>query len=297
MPPAEGKNFSSIVLEMYMKGHSYNFEGFEPDFEKFPRLCEAQVWDAMVTAGEVIWIPNTAAHGVVNQDVTIATTSNFFHPHDIRQRRWLEAICEGDRTLNFGNEFLDWGTSRCELMREAVRLSDQSERWKKPLGEAVPHTAPAPSTPYVLSAPNTLIKNWFRDTTISLPPKGSERLDLTDGTWYNQQSLRDADSLASVAPPRKFETKAERRQLLQGIQHLLRTGLQRVKKVAIELIAKTDAKGHDVILASTRQLFDAAEDFYQQAQWTVNRGWHQMLPTDERSPLQSRDVMLRCTTF
>jgi hypothetical protein len=244
----------------------------------------------MVTAGEVIWIPSTALHGVVNQDLTIATTSNFFHPHDIRQRRWLEAMCEGDPSLNFGNDFLAWGTSRCELMREAVKESDVSEQWKKPLGEAVPQFAPPPPTPYTPATPNVHMENWLRDSSIPVPPEGSERLDLTDGTWLSQKHLEVATSLQTAVPPRTFETKAERRQLLQGIQHLLRAGLRRGVTAATELIEITDAKGHDTILASTRQLFDAAEDFYQQAQWTVNRGWHQMLPTGERSPLQSRDV-------
>ena len=97
IPPPHGKEFQGGVLDDLEGGDgstSYLFDAFAPDFEEFPILCEAEMHEAMVHAGDVIYIPNSAPHGAMNIEDTIAVTANHFHPLDVVQGAWLKRNCE-----------------------------------------------------------------------------------------------------------------------------------------------------------------------------------------------------------
>lgn len=93
-PPAHGDEFRGSVLEEYYGGGTFNFDVFDPDFKEFPELCKAEVHEGILEKGEIMYIPNSAPHGVINLNHTIAITSNYFSPFDRAQIRWLEKNCE-----------------------------------------------------------------------------------------------------------------------------------------------------------------------------------------------------------
>jgi hypothetical protein len=81
-------------LSQYIDIGAYKFDAFKPDFQAFPDLCKAEMHEAILEEGEYMYIPNTAAHGVVNLEHTIAVTSNLFHPLDKSQKTWLTSVCD-----------------------------------------------------------------------------------------------------------------------------------------------------------------------------------------------------------
>eukprot|EP00656_Telonema_subtile_P044017 TRINITY_DN5030_c0_g1_i2.p1 TRINITY_DN5030_c0_g1~~TRINITY_DN5030_c0_g1_i2.p1 ORF type:complete len:348 (+),score=48.53 TRINITY_DN5030_c0_g1_i2:147-1190(+) len=88
--------FRSHLLPQYLSdGESgYNFQVFDPDFAEFPELSQAHVYDGILSEGETIWIPNSAAHAATNLETTVATTANFFARQDPRQSAWAVRVCE-----------------------------------------------------------------------------------------------------------------------------------------------------------------------------------------------------------
>jgi hypothetical protein len=95
--------FANEILPEYFAGSSYRFEAFgpldgdwaqAPDFEAFPRLCEAVVSEGEVGPGDYIFIPTGAPHGAVNLENTIAITSNYFSPDDdVASLAWFKRKC------------------------------------------------------------------------------------------------------------------------------------------------------------------------------------------------------------
>ena len=93
-PPPYGYEFRGIVLQDYYGGGTFRFDGFDPDFKKYPTLCEAKVREGMLEKGEIIYVPNSAPHGVVNLEHTIAITANFFNPQDRAHGEWMIKNCD-----------------------------------------------------------------------------------------------------------------------------------------------------------------------------------------------------------
>lgn len=63
----------------------FEVDTFEPDFERHPKFKEAIVWEANVTAGDIIFIPQTWLHQVKNMDNTIAMSYNYVDEHNFDQ--------------------------------------------------------------------------------------------------------------------------------------------------------------------------------------------------------------------
>ena len=95
--------FANEILPEYFGGSSYRFDAFgpldgdwtqAPDFDAFPRLCEAVVSEAEVGPGDYVFIPTGAPHGAVNLENTIAITSNYFSPDDdAASLAWFKRKC------------------------------------------------------------------------------------------------------------------------------------------------------------------------------------------------------------
>ena len=54
-----------------------------PDFDRFPAFKEAVVWEANVTAGDLIYIPHKWLHQVRNMDYTIAMSYNYVDKYNL----------------------------------------------------------------------------------------------------------------------------------------------------------------------------------------------------------------------
>jgi hypothetical protein len=92
-PPPYGYEFRGIIMEDYYGGGTFRFDGFDPDFKKYPKLCQAEVHEGILEKGEIIYVPNSAPHGVVNLEHTVAVTANFFNPLDRAHGEWMIKNC------------------------------------------------------------------------------------------------------------------------------------------------------------------------------------------------------------
>lgn len=119
-PPPFGKDFRGAVLEEYYGGGTYEFDGFDPDFKEYPSLCHAEMHEGILEAGEVIYVPNSAPHGVINLEHTIAITANYFHPLDKSQQQWLRKNCnEADEDRGYSHEV-------CRYMFDRIRHREEN---------------------------------------------------------------------------------------------------------------------------------------------------------------------------
>lgn len=114
-PPAFGYHFRGTVLEEYYGGGSFDFDTFNPDFTKYPKLCDAVMHEAILEPGEILFVPNSAPHGVHNLDHTVGISSNFFHPRDKSQKEWLILNCNDDKA-----EQLGFSPKACKYMMDRV---------------------------------------------------------------------------------------------------------------------------------------------------------------------------------
>lgn len=280
LPPALDKPFSGDVLQDYMVGGSYQFEVFAPDFAAFPKLCEATIYDGVMAAGEVIYIPNAAAHGVVNQDTTIATTANFFHPADERQQRWLDKVCEDPADFGFGNA--EWGKDRCSKLKAHVECDRTSHKWtNKALSRFMAPDEPETQCEDASSTPEEHLAAWIRDSPVPKEPAdGWPSWDLADVKVYDLDHVmvEGRHLMSHAEPPRKFDSEAERQEVLLVIAKLLRRSLVRTQRDALALLQAAAPTDVDLLLSSARALFDSVEDFYYQAAFAINEGWSQLDP-------------------
>ena len=115
-PPPYGYDFRGIVMEQYYGGGTFRFDGFNPDFKKYPKLCEAEVYDGILEKGEIIYVPNSAPHGVVNLEHAIAITANFFNPQDRAHGEWMLKNCNGPDAAERG-----FTSDVCDYMIHRVR--------------------------------------------------------------------------------------------------------------------------------------------------------------------------------
>jgi hypothetical protein len=70
----------------------FEVDTFDPDFERHPKFKEAQIWEANVTAGDLIFIPEKWLHQVRNMDYTIAMSYNFVDEHNFEQHmQWRKS--------------------------------------------------------------------------------------------------------------------------------------------------------------------------------------------------------------
>ena len=80
----------------------------EPDFKKFPKLCEAVVHESIVEAGDVIFIPTGTPHAAMNLNATIAITSNLFSPEDDpASSKWVRDYCNDGKEHLFPTRICD----------------------------------------------------------------------------------------------------------------------------------------------------------------------------------------------
>ena len=66
--------------------------------------------EAILEAGEIMFIPNSAHHGVQNLDNTIGVSANLLSPHDQIQRLWFDHACESP-------DFDEWDEPTCQAFR------------------------------------------------------------------------------------------------------------------------------------------------------------------------------------
>jgi len=55
-------------------------EIFDPDVQEFPELQDVRIYEGEVKAGDVIYVPSGALHGILNTEATFAATSNSLWP-------------------------------------------------------------------------------------------------------------------------------------------------------------------------------------------------------------------------
>ena len=115
-PPPSGYEFRGVVMEEYYGGGTFRFDGFDPDFKKYPELCQAEVHEGILEKGEIIYVPNSAPHGVVNLEHSIAITANFFNPQDRAHGEWMVKNCEARDAAKKG-----FTSEVCDYMFHRVR--------------------------------------------------------------------------------------------------------------------------------------------------------------------------------
>lgn len=81
----------------------FEVDSFHPNFTKHPKLTKAVAWEANVTAGDIIFIPQTWPHQVRNLDLTFAISYNFvdqynYHDHLDYLSGQLDSVDEDTRT-------------------------------------------------------------------------------------------------------------------------------------------------------------------------------------------------------
>lgn len=276
-PGAAGDTaFRSRVLEQLLHDEKYEFESFRPDFEAFPVLCEAVVYETTLEAGEVLWMPNAAAHGALNLEASIAVTANFFSPFDARQATWFEAECERQRFNEVDCELV---TARIESRNKAhpkgvgavqkdlsyweVKGAPSYDSWL--YADTHGHTQYSSKTPSQLHslallrqtalaavdaanlkcaatggddlAPAARVLKWVEGT--SIPPflEGGPQWDLADLKTYWMDSIHvHEDMYAHSRPPPLFTSISEQKEVLQVIGRLLHEGLYRLLSAAASLL-------------------------------------------------------------
>jgi hypothetical protein len=290
IPPATGKQPSGVVLQsLQMSGREeYAFKGFAPDFRTFPELCEAIVYDGEVGAGELIYVPNGALHGAMNLETTVATVTNFFHPADARQTVWLKQyICSAS---SHAQEFVGEDSNACDNMILQIDTDRESGKWDSITMATIIASSSSSSASSCAadtsfpppSSPEEHLDSWVRDSPIPTEPiQGWPDWDLADLKVYELDNvLSGPRQLMSWArPPRKFDSRPEREELHLVIAKLLRKALERTRQAAAAQLAVAAPEDVDILLSSTRALFDSIEDFYHQAASAINLGWSQIDPT------------------
>ena len=80
---------------------------FDPDLEAYPRFRDAEVWEATVLSGEVLFIPGGWWHQTANLETGFAITANFVdHTNYTRVARCLEEYGE-EELLNSLNDLVE----------------------------------------------------------------------------------------------------------------------------------------------------------------------------------------------
>ncbi len=311
LAPATGRAWTGSTLQQYMAGAGYAFRAFAPDFDKFPKLCEAVVFGGEVKAGEVIFIPNAAPHAALNLEATVATTSNFFHPADARQQRWLRKVCEEpEGGLAFLEESPRWLRERCADLLAHVARDAASGKWaarrRRLVARAPPAVwreagaepcagatagaaaecaaaaaAPPPPPPPPGDDPMQHLAAWLRDSPVPTEPaEGWPAWDLGSVPAFDREHLaaEPRGLLLHAQPPRAFFSRASREQAVLVVAKLLRAALERASRGAAAVLRAAPARDADLVLASARALFDSVEDFYHQAVAALHAGWHQLDP-------------------
>lgn len=93
-PDQSTKRIGSLVDTLFdYDGSHYNFDIFHTDPRAAHDACHLTVYEGMVSAGEVIYIPNSTPHGAVNLDNTIAITANYFSLRDPVQVGYYRGKC------------------------------------------------------------------------------------------------------------------------------------------------------------------------------------------------------------
>jgi len=75
-PPSENWRLYPTGTESFYPS-IFSVDAMEPDFDRFPNLRGALVYEAVLDAGEVIFVPEGWAHQVINLKDSISTTMNF----------------------------------------------------------------------------------------------------------------------------------------------------------------------------------------------------------------------------
>ena len=80
MPPSEYWRASPTDIEDYYPSQ-FEVDLMNVDFETFPEMDEALVYEAILDPGDVIFVPESWAHQVLNLEDSIATSMNFVDYH------------------------------------------------------------------------------------------------------------------------------------------------------------------------------------------------------------------------
>lgn len=77
------------ALENHFKPeiNGYAFDPFSPDWRKYPGIEKAEVYEHILEKGQLLYIPNGAAHGAQNLLDTIAISGNYLDPQSLGLHR------------------------------------------------------------------------------------------------------------------------------------------------------------------------------------------------------------------
>mmetsp|Transcript_108559 Transcript_108559/g.338415 ORF Transcript_108559/g.338415 Transcript_108559/m.338415 type:complete len:182 (+) Transcript_108559:3-548(+) len=71
--------------------NGFAFDPFEPDFVSNPELATAIVYEHVLEAGQLLYIPNGAPHAAYNLEDAIAISGNYLDPQSLERHR--EVTC------------------------------------------------------------------------------------------------------------------------------------------------------------------------------------------------------------
>lgn len=74
--------------------NGFVFDAFAPDFARHPRLGAAEVYEHVLEAGQLLYIPSGAPHAAFNLEDTIAISGNYLDPRGLA--RHAQRTCQQD---------------------------------------------------------------------------------------------------------------------------------------------------------------------------------------------------------
>jgi len=81
-------------VEPYFRSdrNGFSFDAFTPDFSAFPELGKVKVYEHLLQAGQLLYIPSGAPHAAYNEEDTIAISGNYLDPRGLP--RHLQGTCK-----------------------------------------------------------------------------------------------------------------------------------------------------------------------------------------------------------
>jgi hypothetical protein len=83
IPPSELYRTDSPDLELFQP-MIFGIDLFDPDFQAHPRLDGMLIYEALLEAGDVLYVPEGWAHQALNLEWTLMSSTNYIDQHDMR---------------------------------------------------------------------------------------------------------------------------------------------------------------------------------------------------------------------
>ena len=136
--------------------HQVSFEVWSPNLDYFPEASKVRIYEGDVNAGDVIYVPSGALHGILNTEDSLGATANVMF---VPLAKHYTDVCVKSNFRNKCLEFLDFTfTSECDI--EYLRAySMESEAVKNYI-----HCAVNSKTSHISGRDDFLKNEGFHDT-------------------------------------------------------------------------------------------------------------------------------------